>query len=70
MPGAPESIQSSLRNRHFQDKIRPYNASLAFALLGANKDVLQPGVFCYRINGDIHHQIGHELQDSDDALQF
>ena len=68
LPEAPEPLKSLLRNRHFQDKIRSYNASLAFASLGANEDVLPPGVYCYRINGDIHHKIGHLLPDTAVAM--
>lgn len=64
IPDAPDLLKALLMDKEFKDKIRSYNAALAFASLGANEDVLPPGVYSFRVNGDIHHRLGHLLPDA------
>ena len=50
--------------RHFLQKIRQYNSMFAFTSMGGNidKKINQgEGPFVFRINGQVHHQIGSLL---------
>ena len=49
--------------RTFRDNIRAYNSSLAFASLGVNVEFLPPGVYCFKIHGEVHHSVGPLLPD-------
>jgi hypothetical protein len=60
----PEMLQDLLGNpanvdyKHFHDQIRQYNASLAFASMNA-KTITLPGVYVYKVHGQIYHSIGN-----------
>ena len=63
IPEAPPLLEelltgNSSRAKTFRQRIRSYNASLAFASIGVNEDILPPGVYCFRIHGEIHHSVG------------
>src|SRR5207253_6963994 len=50
--------------KHFLQKIRQYNSMFAFTSMGANidKTINQgEGPYVFRINGQVHHQIGSLL---------
>ena len=60
---------STSKCHHFQNNIRAYNSSLAFALLqltGHEYAFKSRGPYCYRINGQICHLIS-QLQPELDA---
>ena len=67
IPEAPPPLKQFLKEKHFNEKIRAYNQCLAFASLDANEVILPPGVYCFRINGDIHHRVGSLLPDGGDT---
>ena len=60
----PELLKDLLSNpanveyKHFHDQIRQYNASLAFASMNA-KTITLPGVYVYKVHGQIYHSIGN-----------
>ena len=63
LPALPVFMQvplagSDTYSRTFGEKIRANNTSLAFASLGAQEGLLPPGVYCFRIRGEIYHSIG------------
>ena len=50
--------------KHFLQKIRQYNSMFAFTSMGANIDKTinqREGPYIFRINGQVHHQIGSLL---------
>ena len=59
----PQPLDSLLQNQHpkskqFMKQIRNYNSAHAFASLGANQSPPpNRGPYCYRIHGQIYHQI-------------
>ncbi|XP_046632783.1 uncharacterized protein LOC124312311 [Daphnia pulicaria] len=59
----PQPLASLLQNQHpkskqFMKQIRNYNSAHAFASLGANQSPPpNRGPYCYRIHGQIYHQI-------------
>ena len=67
IPEAPPPLKQFLKEKNFKEKIRAYNQCLAFASLGANEVILPPGVYCFRINGDVHHRVGPLLPDVGDT---
>ena len=67
IPEAPPPLKQFLKEKSFREKIRGYNQSLAFASLGANEVILPPGVYCFKINGDVHHRVGPLLPDYGDT---
>lgn len=63
-------LGDSAECKHFRENIRGYNSALAFASLGANEDILPPGIFCFRISGEVHHRIGHLHPDPNNRPRF
>ncbi len=58
----PERLKELLRDQTFKQNIRKYNQGLAFTSTGANVDQTlanqRAGVYTYRIQGELMHQIG------------
>ena len=74
----PEPLLSLLtgedsRSRNFRKNIRKYNSVLAFTSMGARVDqsvVGTRGVYNFRIHGEVYHQIGSLLPDSNTMPAF
>ena len=61
--------QSEVTN-HFMENIRLYNSLMAFTSCNAklDKDLIQRqnnGIYCYRINGQIHHLISNHMNSNE-----
>ncbi|GFR90173.1 protein Y46B2A.2 [Elysia marginata] len=54
---------TDLKAKRFREKFRAYNNALAFASLGVNEEILPPGVYCFKIHGEVHHSIGPLMPD-------
>ncbi|GFR68921.1 DNA helicase PIF1, ATP-dependent [Elysia marginata] len=54
---------TGLKAKRFREKIRAYNNALAFASLAVNEEILPPGVYCFKIHGEVHHSIGPLMPD-------
>ncbi|RKP15711.1 hypothetical protein ROZALSC1DRAFT_18472, partial [Rozella allomycis CSF55] len=61
-------------NPHFKDQVRKYNSAFAFTSLGVNVDTQlannNHGIYTFRIQGQLYHQIGSLTPMNDDPAKF
>ena len=71
-PLATLLCEQSPRATAFRNNIRAYNASLCFASLGCHVDesLTRSGVYTFRIQGQMHHQIGPLVADNETPAQY
>ena len=61
------------RHKQFHENIRAYNSSLAFpslCLTGQEFKFKNPGPYCYRINGQLHHALSQMIYDHEHELDY
>ncbi|PLW24016.1 hypothetical protein PCASD_04072 [Puccinia coronata f. sp. avenae] len=66
-------IGTDQRSLHFQRFLRSYNNALSFASLGARLDHTvqgQAGIFSFRVQGTLYHQIGSLLPEDGEVPAF
>lgn len=73
-PTIPAELMRLLKDNTFRKHIRKFNQGLAWTSLGASIDQryanLENGVYTFRIQGQLHHQIGSLLPENNQDAKF